>query len=381
MGEKEESILERLEALRRRVPEEKAPRKIPEERRKRLARLVGVLIIGIFILSIFFIAYSFFVKPAKEEVEVKKLTLSQAKTQKIKAINAAFATLPYEYISAKGELINRVNRATTIPEVEGVDYSTPATNAWRTYTLVKLEELAKKTENIEMEVGKDVYRGLAMIQQKINLLSYGELRGVVLREVRIEYVPIRLSREQAAMGVVEPGDTVNIYFKNRTSIELLAKDARIMAILRGKSSGEINLAESERRSDTGGGVEGYGTTPSLGIGSTTATLTGSYEGSTGLKIRQTETTYTVDVEEIQKAAAASKLEEGYIEEMLGNYGLKLNKIERETNIGDLDVEYLILFEVSDKEAPELILRALSSEDRKNIFVTISESSQWMKAVK
>ncbi|MFH1773872.1 MAG: DUF515 domain-containing protein [Methanobacteriota archaeon] len=380
MAEKKENIIERLEALRKRVPEEKGPSIPVDVRRKRLARLVGILVIMVFIGLISLLGYSFLFKPVKEKIEVEDTALAQAKAQKINYINDAFAGLPARYMSDRAQLINQVNQAATVSQVQEIDFSTPASNAWRSYTLEKVNEIARKTEKIEMEVGKDIYRELATIRQKISLLSYAELKTAVVRELRAEYVPIRLLREQAAMGLAEPGNIVNIYFKNGSSIAVLAKDAKVVAVLRAKASGSINLAETEKKTDTGGGIEGYGTAASLSIGATSAALTGSYEGSTGLKMRQSETAYTVNIEELQKAAAASKLPESYIKEVLANYGLKLNAIERETNIGDLGVEYLMLFEVSNKEAPELVLRALSSEDRKNIFVTISEISVWMKGI-
>ncbi|MBU2559925.1 DUF515 domain-containing protein, partial [archaeon] len=79
--------------------------------------------------------------------------------------------------------------------------------------------------------------------------------------------------------------------------------------------------------------------------------------------------------QIQRAAAASKLEEGYIEGVLGNYGLKLNKIEADTGLADFSAEYLILFEVGEEEVSDLVLKASpNSADRANVFVTIARPS-------
>lgn len=381
MAEKEkEDIIERLEALRRRGPKEEAvppPRALPDLRRKRLTRIVGFAVIFIFLASVFYLGYTFLGKP-KEEVVVEKPPLDELKAKTIKDIKAAFEGLPAGYAVERESLIEQVNKAETKESVAEIDYAKAATKAWRSYLIDKMNKLFETTQEVELKVGEEPYRDREAILQKINQLSYAELKKTVLREAGVEYVPIRLSRQQAVGGLAEPGDVVNIYYKNQSKIVKLARDASVMAVLRGKSSGSIQLSESERKVDTGGGIEGYGTATSLGIGSTGASLTGSYEGSTGLKIRQTETTYNVDVEEIQKAAAASKLPESYIEEVLANYGLKLNTIERETNIGDLDIEYLLLFEVRGEEAPELVLRALSDTDRQNIFVTISKTAGWMK---
>jgi hypothetical protein len=383
MAEKEkEDIIKRLEALRRRPPEERPappPEVAPELRRKRLARIVGLAVISLFLIVIFYFGYTLLGKP-KEERVVEKPVLEELKAKTISDIKAAFEGLPQEYVVEQESLIEQVKRAETSEAIAGIDYAKAATKAWRSYLRDKLDKLLETAVEVELRVGEEPYRGREEILQKINQLSLSELKKAVLREVGVEYVPIRLTREQAVGGMAAPGDVVNIYYKNRSKIVRLAKDARVMAVLRGKSSGSIQLSESEKRVDTGGGVEGYGTATSLSIGSTGASLTGSYEGSTGLKIRQTETTYIVDIEEIQKAAAASKLPRSYIEETLANYGLKLNTIERETNIGDLDIEYLLLFEVRGEEAPELVLRALSESDRQNIFVTISKTSEWMKEV-
>jgi hypothetical protein len=285
------------------------------------------------------------------------------------------------YAVEKGELINQVKILETQEEVAGVDYSKAATLAWRSYITDRYTRNAETTAEVELRVGEEPYRGRETILQTIKQLSYIDLKNAVIKEVGVEYMPIRVDRSQAVGGLAEPGNTVNIYFKNESGVFKLAKNAKVIAILRGSSSGSISLAESERKSDTGGGVEGYGTATSLGIGSTGATLSGSYEGSSGLKIRQTETTYTVDIGEIQKAAAASKLPENYIEDVLANYGLKLNAIERETNIGDLDIEYLMLFEVRSEEVPILVSKVLSDTDRANLFVTISKKSNWMEDVK
>lgn len=385
MAEEKEDIIERLEALRKRAPEAKAkPPTRPLEdalRRKRIARSVGLAVIFLFIASVSYAGYVFLVKPKEAEIEKQALSLEELKTKKISGIEAAFAGLPASYAVVKDELISNVKKAGTPREVEGVDHTKAADTAWRGYVTDSYNKIAETTPDVELRVGEEPFRGRETILQKIRQLSYSDLKNVLIKEVGIEYVPIRVKRSQAVGGLAEPGDTVNIYYKNTSGIFKLAKNAKVTALLRGSTSGSINLAENERKSDTGGGVEGYGTASSLGIGSTGATLSGSYEGSTGLKIRQTETTYTVNIVEIQKAAAASKLSKSYIEEVLSNYGLRLNTIERETNIGDLDIEYLVLFEVRDDEAPALVSRVLSDTDRANLFVTISKKSAWMEDVK
>jgi hypothetical protein len=384
MAEKEkEDIVKRLESLRRRAPEEKpSPSKLsPQQKRKRIARIVGFAVIGLFLLSIFYVGYTFLGKPKEKEKAPEKPVLEDLKVKTESEIKKAYEGLPKEYATDEEGLIDRVRLAKKKDDIAGIDYTGAAVKAWRSYLKDRLDELLKTTKEVEFVVGGEPYRDRDEIIQKIDQLPLAELKSAVLKEVSTEYVPIRLTREQAVGGMAAPGDLVNIYYKNGSEVMRLAKDAMVMAVLRGKSSGSIQLSESEKKLDTGGGIEGFGTSSSLDIGSTGASLTGSYEGSSGLKMRQTETTYTVEIEEIQKAAAASKLSQSYIEKALANYGLKLNTIERETNIGDLDTEYLLLFEVKGDETPALVLHALSESDRQNIFVTISKTSKWMEEIK
>ncbi len=365
-----EDIVSRLEALRKRVPEEKAPRAVPAarapeegDRRRRLYRIVGILVLLIVIGGGAFAAYMFMLKPIKETEVARALALEQAKKQKENAINDAFAGLPSEYALEKSSLLASVEQATSAEQVNAIDVSTAANRAWRAYTMDKAEKMGKITERMEMKVGKETYRGLSEIRQRISVLAYTDLKGATFREIKMIQVPMRLKREQA---VISPGDIVNIGFKNGSTYAYLAKNAKIVAVIRAKASGSINLAESERKSDTGGGVEGMGTVSSLSIGATSATLAGQYEGSTGLKMRQTQTTYKVEISELQKAAAAGKIDEEYL---LNSFGIKLNKIEEQMGLGDLDVELLVIAEVSDTEETELALRAVSTDDRKNLIIT------------
>ncbi len=384
MAEKEkEDIIKRLEALRRRAPEERPspPTGLPQkDKRKKIARIVGIAVIALIVLSVSYVGYIFFLKSKEKEKAPEKPVLDDLKAKVEADIKNAFKGLPDKYTTDEKDLLEKVRKAQTKEEIAAIDYTKAAVNAWRTYLIDEFENLQKTGEDIELVAAGEPYRTKEEIIQKINQLSLAELKSAVLRIASVEYVPIRLTREQAVGGMAAPGDLVNIYYKNGSEVVKLARNAKVMAVLRGKSSGSIQLSETEKKLDTGGGVEGYGTSTSLGIGDTGAALTGSYEGSSGLKMRQTETTYTVEIEELQKAAAASKLSRSYIEEALANYGLKLNTIERETNIGDLDTEYLLLFEVRGTEAPSLVLHALTESDRQNIFVTIAKTSDWMKEV-
>lgn len=390
-----EDIMDRLEALRRRAPDEGLAPAGPsgDDGRRRLARIVGLLVILVILGGGTFFVYNIFLKappptplpspPAAVETPPPlpmEAPLPEVKAQVVDAVNRAFEGLPMAYSVEKRQLITRVNEATTSAEVRAVDYEEAANRAWRSYWISEVQAAAQKTGDIELKAGNDTYRTTDVILQKLNFIPYTVLKTAKLTAIRAEYVPLRLSRLQAAGGMVEIGDVVNVYHKEGGNISIVARRSRVMAILRGKESGSINLAESERKVAGGEGSEGKGSVSSV-TGGGISSVEGPFPASAGYKMSQTQSTYTVSIEEVQKVAAASKLPDGYIENALASYGIKLNKIERETNIGNMDAEYLILLEVGSDEAPGLVSRVLSPEERKNLFITMSEPSLWMKAIK
>jgi hypothetical protein len=391
MAEKEkEDIVGRLEALRKRIPEEKpTPPPREDERRKKIVRIVGIVIVILIIGSVFLVCYNFLIKPMREkqkviekEKEILIVGLDQAKSQKIAEINDAFSGLPSEYATERAQLLDSVNSAQTTSEVQAIDVAGPATQAWRSYMIDEAKKMAERVDKIEMRVeataSYKTYRGLDEIIQAINKMSYSELKGAMIREFAVEYVPIRLKRDKLAGGYPKPGSLIDIYYKSAEGLNKLATDAKVIAFLRSKESGKIAVSESERKMETGGGVsvEGYTTATIGGMGAISETG----PASVGYKTIETSTTYAVNIEELQKAAAASKIPESYITSTLEEYGIKLKTIEEEMNIGDFDVEFLVLVEVSEDEAPNIISTQFTQEDRDKIIVTISKTESWMEDI-
>ena len=388
-----EDIVERLEALRKKAPngdstaekekveDEESVETPPTERRQKIARVVGVIVIFLVVVVVFFGAYKVVYAPLmKEKVDSKRIAqekeqaLVNAREEKFSEINNAFAGLPSKYITQKSALLEELNGADTLGKVNAIQVTDPADTAWRDYRTDQLDEKLKVTDKLKIAIGNDTYRGYDEIKQKIEQFPYQTLKGITIEEYSSEYFPIRLTREQAAGGWAEVGSLVNIWLREDEASSLLARNSRVVAVLRGSSSGVISLSESESKTASGGGSEGKGTVSSVttgGVGS----IPGSFPASAGYMTAQTSTTFSVNILEVQKAAAASKLEEGYIESVLGNYGVKLNKIEAETGLADFSAEYIILFEVGEAEVTDLVLKASpASADRANVVVTIARLS-------
>ncbi len=378
-----EDIVSRLEALRRRTPPrgEAAAPPPPEDRRRRLYRAVGVALVILIVAGIFLAGYKFAIKPmiekqkkAEEEAEKQRLALLEAKNQKIAEIERAFSGLPERYYgNTKAVLKQRVEMARTVQEVRLIDVATPATEAWRSYLMDEAEAKRKAfgEEKIVMIAGNETYKGYSAITAAISVLEYPVLSKAIVEKMRTVFVPVRLSREQAAGGFGMPGDYVSIYYRNGSGSVPLVTDAKIVAVLRAAS--QINLNENENRlvSGQGGEAKGEGSVSTGGVDSLTGPI------SIGMKQSTASTTYTVDLSEVQRAAAASKIEQEYIERVLRNYGIRLSRLEIESQLGDFDEEYLILLEVREEEARALISRYLSGTDREKLMMVLSRAPGWV----
>jgi hypothetical protein len=161
----EEDIVSRLEALRKRVPEEEErPPEKPTPKRRRLARIVGTLVILSALSSVFFLGYSLLLKPAWEKrhaMELERLqqerAFVQAKSEKLDEITDAFAGLPSEYLSGRQELLDRLERATSLSEVEAINVTQVANSAWRSYWLDEIEKTAKRTKRFYVKLGNQTF--------------------------------------------------------------------------------------------------------------------------------------------------------------------------------------------------------------------------------
>ncbi len=447
MGEKED-IVSRLEALRRKVPEEKekpaAAAPPPEEKKRKKARIVGLVVIGIVLLGLVsFLGYTFIVKPQQQQAAMeraKQLELQQqqealirqkellakelalAKSGKITYLKDSFADLPEEYNAQRDDLVQQVNGATTKEEVDAIDVTKGASSAWRDYWVAEIEEKAKTAKRIQLKLKREVmketinettnetvfvkdylpetYAGdLDYIKDVLSEFNYPDLSTITISLPDTVVVPLKLTRLQAALGLIKPGDIVDVYYKNATGTneiteettyetKLITGGVRVITILSAKATGTIAMTETESKVDSGGGIEGKGIGTTISVPGTSVTVTGAYEGSAGTKTRQKSSVYTVDIAEIQKAAAASKISESYLKEMLTDYGIKLADFERETGLADFDTEYLLLLEVPRDKAQETLKFSILKETTEeagyysDIILTIPTKQQpeWMREI-
>jgi hypothetical protein len=402
VGEKkEEDIVGRLEALRKKVPPptaEKAARKPTEpeeedEGRRRLARIVGIFVILGVLIGIFLIGSNLFfdehvetpppfattTPPMDEAQEQAKLAeLATAKSDKIDEIRDAFAGLPQDYTAGRDRLTQDVKTSPTKEDVENIDYEIAALSSWRQFRTGEVDLKAAATGQVIALIGEKIVKDSGAIKSQIQILALSELKAMIIKETRSEFLPIRLPRDQITGGYANVDDRVNIHYRffeniNGTDfprVKYLAKDGKVVEIMR--AAGTISLSEAESQAQSGGGTEGKGNVTSISLGGTSFSITdGPYGASAGFRSLTKSSVYTVNLAEVQKAAAASKISEEELMKSLEKYGIRLTEIERETNIGDFSAEYLMLVEVTEDEAREVI-RYL--DKKANILITISKTT-------
>jgi len=444
---KEEDIIRKLEELRKRPKVEAAAKPTAaiideESKKKRKARVIGSIVVLIIVAGVFFFGYQRVISPLRKEeappqvapgttaqptqapaatkapaeeavlteAEYKK-ELEKVKAAKIEEANSQLAGLPVEFNSLKNDLISTITAKSKIEDAKAIDIASISTEIWRESKkrdvdknaligTVVIAYLYPAVDNATATPSYyEIVKGAENIKKVIGLLNLAELKSLVIKATKAEYIPIRLPRERAG-GFAEKGDKISIYYREtllsggimvgvapllvgaggeNLTIRQLVKDGVIIEVMRAQSAGSITLSEAEAKSDTGGGAEGKGTIPTLSIGSLgTITSDSGFGASIGYKTRTTSSAYSVNLAEIQKAAAAGKISEKELMESLEKYGVKLSELERETNLGNLDEEFFMLVEVTEEEAKLLILRLLNSDEKANLFITISATPQWAK---
>lgn len=105
-----------------------------------------------------------------------------------------------------------------------------------------------------------------------------------------------------------------------------------------------------------------------------ASIEQNLELSESPKSRNLSQFSSLDIQQILSSKAAGTYDEKQIKIMLEDYGTRLSNYERTSNIGELDVEYIIMLEVPRNSVENLI------DNMDNIILTIPtyDAPSWVK---
>jgi hypothetical protein len=343
-----------LDKPRLRPPEKKKPgafaglggglgKQLPEDDQR---TLVGAAVFGIILIILVGAGYYFLVYSPYQQ------TLVSAQNAKISEVNSYF----------KGALANDPNKSSLLLKISGaqtpdqalaVDVIGPATTDWRTYQTQQITNKSDPYGRVQISystaptaatstVGdassanvKNLIVKNADAQTIVNEADASVLANMDITTPDTVAIPVYLSRIQAAGGLLNVGDSVDVYQNvnttptttgnNTTAVSTTnsaapeISGATVLAILRDTTSSSdynANLSCS-----TAVSVDGSG----LGVSS----------GS--------EATGTI--EQVLQAGASGNWNQAQINTLLTAYGWKLSHFERVSNLGDMSANYLVVLEV------------------------------------
>lgn len=347
-------------------PRLKPPQKRPEGKRpgmggfgKRIPdddqrTLVGAAVFGIILIILVGAGYYFLVYAPYQD------SLSNSKQVKLAAVNTYF-TGPLATDARGINLRAQIESATTPDQADAIDVLGPATEAWREY------------QNKQINSQKDPY-GRVMISysagsQKnaivkatdaktlVSQADAGALSKMTIQTPDTVAIPIIVSRLQAAGGLINVGNSVDVYLMNATSNSNNTtvsstngtpqiSGATVLAILRAKDSGTINANKSHAQD--------------VAMSNLVQSSSRSESASE-------------DVDQLLKAAAANNWDQSEVSSLLNSYGWRLSDFERSSNLGELDAQYLLLLEVPRQNAIFLI------QNMNNVILTVptQQAPNWM----
>lgn len=334
--------------------------------------LVGAAVFGIILIVLVGAGYYFLVYAPYQG------SLGNAKQTKINEVNTYYkgplATDPQKLL-----LLADIDRAVTPDQALAVDVIGPATLSWRAYQTQQINTLKDPYGRVMVTYAAGGQKNLIIkvvnAQQIVNQADASVLSNMDIKTPDTVVVPIIVTRLQAAGGLINVGDAVDVYLNanvtsntpsnisvnqtnqtNQTTTPSSTTStstsgpqisgATVLAILRAKDSGVVSA--------------GLSTSQSIAINQLNQTSARDRSSST-------------DVEQLLRATAAGVWDQSTVSATLAQYGWKLSDFERAANLGDLDVQYLILLEVPRENALFLM------QNMNSIMLTVptSQAPSWM----
>lgn len=331
--------------------------------------LVGAAVFGIIFVVLIGAIYYFMIYAPYQE------SMTAAKQTKITEVDTYFKG-PLALDPRKTSILAEIDGGTTPEMVLAVDVLGPATSAWREY---QAQQIGSKKDpynrvmiTYEASGQKNMIMKTSEAKKIVNEADAAVLSNLLIETPDTVAVPIIISRLQAAGGLVNVGDSVDVYLSttNTTTTEPTnatnatnqtattaqpdtsmpnISGATVLAILRAKdTSGEVKASLTQSQQ--------------IAIMTKENTMTNE----------RTQTAQT-DVEELLKAASSRTWNEAQVSSLLKSYGWRLSDFERTSNLGELEVKYLVLLEIPRENALFLMQNSQSVQ----LTVPTQDAPQWM----
>ena len=331
--------------------------------------LVGAAVFGIILIVLVGAGYYFLVFSPYQE------SMTLAKQTKITEVNTYFKG-PLALDPRKTSILAEIDGGTTPEMVLAVDVLGPATEGWREYQNQQIEAKKDPYGRVMLTYAaggqKNLITKIADAQKIVNEADAAVLSKVDIQTPDTVAVPIIITRLQAAGGLVNVGDAVDVYLSttNATPASTNATNATNQTATPKVNVSTPNISGATvlaiLRSNTKGGT---------GTGTVSASLKqGQTVAINQFKMENTRTQESqTQVEELLKAAASRTWNEQQVNSLLKAYGWRLSDFERASNLGDLDAEYMVVLEVPRENALFLMQNSASLQ----LTVPTQQAPEWM----
>lgn len=335
-----------------------------EENEKAAIGAIVILLILIIILSMGY--YYAIYQPQQQE-------LNNEKTQKHNQLNQIFK----EELSNNPEkqaLKVRIDSATTKEEIAQINLDELALPALREYQTTKIDQQKDKYNRVQIKLNDSEYIILSVTEakKKINSSMTQQLSNMEIKQPETVIIPIKIDRTQAASGLINVGDVVDIYkttTENTQETQINSNNTTENTITENTTVNTLTNQNKEGSKITGGSKV-HSILRSKESGEIDANIEKTQEPKNDTNRTQTTTT---DIEQLLMSKSAGIWDETQLNILLEDYGWQLSDYERIANIGDLDIEYLVMIEVPQESTEEIL------QNMENIVLTIPSNNApiWM----
>lgn len=312
--------------------------------------IVTLLIITIIISTLYyFIIFS----PQQEE-------LNNLKQEKI---NTVTTLLGEDEDHNREAIIAEIESKNTIEELNLLDVESMAHPLLKNKLLEQVKQYKDKYNRIEIVTDNTTdIMNINNATNYINTQDPSTLSLISIKPVDSVIIPLSINRKQAASGFLTQSVTVDIYKTKQTDEIPIESDA------------ETEVNNTTHDVDKSTKIVGGSTVISILRSKDSGNIDENIDLSETPNPRNITQTSSLDIQEILSSKAAGTYDEKQIKVLLDEYGVRLSDYERTSNIGDLDVEYIIMVEVPRSSVESLI------ENMDNIILTIPtyDAPSWVK---
>ena len=325
--------------------------------------LVGALVFGLILIILVGAGYYFLVYAPYQG------TLNDAKQSQINLVNQYYSG-PLATDPEKQTLLSEIESSVTPDQASAINVLGPATTSWQAYQNQQVNTLKDNYSRVQVSysnVGtqKSIILKVPDAQALISQSDASVLSNMIISTPNTEAIPLILTRLQAAGGVINVGDAVDIYLSSNGTTTV--------------QSNQTNQSSGTTQSGSTPIVSGATVLAILRSESDSGTITANLTEAQSIAENQisssssTSQSSDTDVDQLLRAAASNTWDPTTINSLLDNYGYNLNNLERVSNLGDLNAQYLIILEIPQQNA----LSVIQNMNSLQLVVPTQSAPTWM----